>query len=1000
MLFCSASNAINCSFNQSGFFMKKRVLFFSAVIHLLFVQCILAQSKYQWQVITKNGNSYKTVPADPMKARFYTLKNGLTVILTVNKKEPRISVMIPVRAGSKTDPSNHTGLAHYLEHMMFKGTDKYGTMNWERESPLLDSIDSLYEQYNHTRDTDQRAAIYRDIDRVSGEAAKFAIANEYDKMMAAMGGQGSNAFTDVEETVYLEDIPSSSIDKFLTLQAERFRKPVFRIFHTELEAVYEEKNTGLDNDAEKVEEKLMAALFPTHNYGQQTTIGTIEHLKNPSLDEIRKYYDANYVPNNMAIILSGDFDPDYVIRQIDEKFSSMESKTVKEYKPGPEKTIASPITKEVLGPEAESVSIGFRLPGETDARSSLLAEALLSLLFNGKAGLIDLNLNKKQTVLNASASLTAMNDYSVLRLNGRNQSDQTLQQVRDLLLDQISAIKKGNFDESLIHATVDNAKFSLLQGLENNSSRASELMSSFIVAKGINWPSEVNELNEMGKLTRKDIVDFANRWLGNNYVCIYKKQGEDKSVVKVIKPPITPVEVNREAQSDFLKMVNSMPATPIKPQWLDYTKDFQREKLGSTELLYVQNKDNEIFRLRYRLDMGSYNNKLLSLAAQYLQFLGTDRLSAEDISRQFYNLACNFNISVSSEFTTVIVTGLQKNMDKATSLFENIMANARPDEDALNALKARILKARANNKLNKDAISSGLRFYAMYGEKNPYNNQLTNDELQALKAEDLVNLLHQLFQYKHVIIYYGPLAIQDAMAAVSRLHHLPQSFLPNPGVSDFHKISQDENTVLFADYDMVQAEISWVRNTSDYNPANTTVVDVFNEYYGGGMGSVVFQTLRESKALAYGTFAFYLEPSKQQDRYSMIGYIGCQADKLNEAIVSMNDLLNNIPESEKLLETCKKSIKNEIETERFTDDAVINEWIADKRKGLDKNLRKEVYDNFQKIGFPDLQRFAKANFSHKPYTYCIVASENKISLDDLAKYGKVKKMSLEEIFGY
>ncbi len=791
-----------------------------------------------------------------------------------------------------------------------------------------------------------------------------------------------------------------AVDKYLTVQAERFRDPVFRIFHTELEAVYEEKNMGLDNDGEKVQEKLMAYLFPTHNYGQQTTIGTVEHLKNPSLQEIRKYYYANYVPNNMALIMAGDFDPDYVIKQIDEKLGYMEPKPIKEYKPAPEKPIMNPIVKDVLGPDAESVTIGFRLPGAMDTRSSLILEELYSILYNGKAGLIDLNLNKKQATLGASASLESMKDYSVLKLTAKNKTEQTLQQVRDLLLSQIALIKQGKFDETLLRATVDNARLALLQGLDNNGNRVNDLLEPFVISKGETWPSDVKDLEDRSLLTKKDIVDFANKWFGNNYVCIYKKIGEDKNVVKVTKPPITPVEVNRDAESEFSKTVNNMPATAVKPQWLDYTKDFQKEKIGNAQVLYIQNKNNDIFRLRYRFDMGSYNNKLLLMAAPYLQYLSTDKMSAEDISRQFYNLACNFNVSVGTEITTVTVTGLQKNMERAAALFENILTNCKVDTNALAMLKARILKARSNNKLNKDAIMNGLRYYAIYGDKNPFNNQLTNDEMYALTADDLVNLLHNLFQYKHTIIYYGPASLQDATASINRVHRMPGSFLPYPDLAVYAKATQTANAVLFADYDMVQAEISWIRNTAEYNPNNSTVVEVFNEYYGGSMGSVVFQTLRESKALAYYTFAVYLEPSKQHDRYTMIGYIGCQADKLDEAIGGMNELLNNVPESEKLLETCKKSIKNGLETDRYVEDAVINQYLADQRKGLDKDIRKDIYEHFSKISFKDLKQFAKDNISNKPYTYCIVASEKRIKLEDLDKYGAVKKVSLEDIFGY
>ena len=284
--------------------------------------------EFQWKETTKNGYTYKYVTNDPTHARFYTLKNGLTVILSPTNKEPRIQGYVAIKAGSKTDPKTNTGLAHYLEHMLFKGTDKYGTLDWKKEKAELKKIDALYEQYHDTTNDTQRKAIYKKIDSISGVASKYAIANEYDKMMTEMGGQDTNAFTSFEKTVYTDDIPSSSLDKYIAVQAERFRNPVLRIFHTELEAVYEEKNRSLDNDSDLIYEVLFRNLFKKHNYGLQTTIGTIEHLKNPSLIGIRNYFNTYYVPNNMAIILSGDFNPDETIAKIDKAFAYMKPKPV------------------------------------------------------------------------------------------------------------------------------------------------------------------------------------------------------------------------------------------------------------------------------------------------------------------------------------------------------------------------------------------------------------------------------------------------------------------------------------------------------------------------------------------------------------------------------------------------------------------------------------------------------------------------------------------------
>ncbi|HRO70437.1 MAG TPA: pitrilysin family protein, partial [Chitinophagaceae bacterium] len=622
-----------------------------SVLLLVSASTALSQAKHEWKQASSGGYTYKYVTGDPTNSRFYTLKNGLTVVLSVNKKEPRIATQIAVRTGSNNDPADHTGLAHYLEHLLFKGTDKFGTLDWAKEKPLLDKIDALYESYNSTTDPEKRKEIYKEIDRISGEASKFSIANEYDKLMASIGSQGTNAHTWVEETVYEEDIPSNAVEKFLTIQAERFRNPIFRIFHTELEAVYEEKNISLDSDGRKVQEAMFQLVFPTHNYGLQSTIGTVEHLKNPSLVAIRDYYQKYYVPNNMAIIMAGDFNPDQVVKMIDQKFSYMKARPVVQYK-GPEQApIAGPVIKEVFGPSAESLRVIYRV-GANNTKESLLASVTASILSNGKAGLFDLNLNKQQKLQGAGAGIQQYRDYGMFVLTASPKQGQTLEEARELLMEQIDVLRKGNFEESLIKAIVANYKLAELQALESNGARVAGLVDSYIKHEGKEWNKDVSVLDDMGALTKKDIVDFANKFFGDkNYVVIYKRKGEDKNIVKVEKPSITPIETNAGQQSPFVKQINATELPAIKPVWLNYSTDIRQARAGNAEVLYVQNKDNSIFNLYYYFDMGTWNNKFLSIALQYLQFIGTDKYSAEDISKQFYNLACSFNASAGAEQT-------------------------------------------------------------------------------------------------------------------------------------------------------------------------------------------------------------------------------------------------------------------------------------------------------------------------------------------------------------
>lgn len=975
--------------------MLKRNLFLS--LFAIALSLSVYGQTYQWKEARSGGYTYKYVTHDPTNARFYTLRNGLTVILSPTNKEPRIQCYMAVKAGSKTDPATNTGLAHYLEHLLFKGTDKYGSLDWEKESKELDKIDDLYEQYNKTQDADLRKAIYKKIDSVSGVASKYAIANEYDKMMTSMGAQGTNAFTSFEKTVYTDDVPANALDKYITVQAERFRNPVLRIFHTELEAVYEEKNRSLDSDGSQVFETLFANLFKKHNYGLQTTIGTVEHLKNPSLREIRKYFKTYYVPNNMAIVLSGDFNPDEVIAKVDKVFSYMEYKDVPKYTFEKEDPITAPIVREVVGPDAESVSIAYRLPGNQE-KDALLADLVGEILTNGEAGLIDLNLVKKQRLLGASAFNWALIDYGVLWLSGRPSQGQSLEQVKDLMLNEIENLKKGNFDDDLIPSIVNNIKKRIIQSTESYSSRAYMLMNAF--TDNLDWRDQVAYVSDLSKIKKQDVVAFANKYLGNNYVVVYKKQGQRTNVEKIEKPAITPVETNADKQSAFVKMVNDMPSTPVSPVFLDYNKDLQKSKLGKAEVLYVQNKDNDLYRLRFRYKIGSLNDLKMPLAADYIEFLGTDKKSAEQISKEFYKIASSFRISVGEEYTTVTIEGLQENFEAAVKLYEDLVLNVKADNEALAALKARLTKSRTDAKANRATIMQAMTSYALYGAKNKFNNRLSDAEIESVTAKELVDRVKNLNNVEQTVIYYGPSTLAELTTKLKPLHKVPATFAKVAPKKEFKQVEQTKNQVLFTDYEMVQAETRWIRNTNTYNPAENTVISVFNNYFGGGMGSLVFQTIRESKALAYSTYGFYVFPRKKADKYYMMAYVGAQADKFVEAVAAMNELLTTMPELPANLDLAKVQLKKEIQTERITQDDIIYDYIKAKDLGLNEDIRKTIYQNLDNISMKDIRTFHDTYLSKKPYTYVVLASEEKLSKEELQKIGEFRKLSLEELFGY
>ncbi len=977
-----------------------KILFQSTIFSFLLTfssQTLFAQKEYEWKTNTSGEYAYKYIENDPSHSRFYQLKNGLSVILSPSHEKPRIQTFIAVKAGSKTDPSDHTGLAHYLEHMLFKGTQKYGVLDWEKEKPLLEKIEQLYEDYNSTTDEKKRKEIYKEIDKISGEAANYAIANEYDKLMSEMGAKGTNAFTSHEQTVYTEDIPSNAIDKYLAVQAERFRDPVFRLFHTELEAVYEEKNRSLDSDGSKVFEKMFKLLFPNNNYGKQTTIGTIHDLKNPSLVEIRKYFKTYYVPNNMGIIMAGDFDPDQVIKKIDQSFSYMEPKPIPDYTFEPERPIQKPITAEVFGPEPARVMLGFRFPGASSDDAQML-DLIGEMLTNGSAGLIDIDLVKKQKLLDAYAFSYVLKDYSTLLLGGTPTEGQSLEEVQDLLLKEIHKLKSGDFSEDIITSIINNERKSRLKINNNYTRRAYSLMSNFTLDE--DWKRHLNYTNSLSAITKEDVINFAKKYFHDNYVIVFKRQGEDKNVIKVEKPNITPVEVNRNEQSEFVKQIAAIPENKIKPIWLDYNKDIERASTGKYDILAVQDKEKGLFKLEYYYKTGEWSNKLLPIAVDYLEFIGTKNKTAEEFSKEFYGLASSFNLWVSSENTYISLDGLQSNFEKTVTMFDDLLQNCVADEASFKAYVKSLKKTRSDAKESKWQIKWGLQDYAVYGAHNPFNNKLSNEELDNLKADDLIKVLHNLSKYKHKILYYGPKSAAEIATVMKTKHTGPKVFTPVPEPYRFIQKDQNKNEVLLAHYDMVQAEIFWIRNNDKYNEALLPGIRFFNEYFGRGMNSLVFQTIRESKALAYSSYAFLRSPVRKESRVEFRAYIGTQSDKFVEAVDAMNELLTTLPESQKSVELARKGLRKNLASQRITGISIIYDYLTAQRLGRNYDIREKIYNDVENMDYTDLKKFYDNEISNKAYTYCILTGENTLDKKKLNSLGTVKQLSLEEIFGY
>ena len=944
-------------------------------------------------------NNYESVDNDPLNARIYTLDNGLKVYLSSYDDAPRVQTNIAVRAGSKNDPAHATGLAHYLEHMLFKGTDKYGTLDYSKEKPLLDKIESLYEEYRAVdmSDNDSRDKIWRQIDSVSGEAAKLCIANEYDKMLSGIGAKGTNAYTSNERTVYVNDVPSNQIEKWLKIEAERFRMPVFRLFHTELEAVYEEKNRSLDSDGSKMFEGLMSGLFEKHQYGTQTTIGTIDHLKNPSLTEIRKYFNKYYVPNNMAICMSGDFEYDNVIKLVNKYFGDFERKDDPLFEVLKEDKIVSPKITNVYGPEAERLYVGFRLNGANSNDANLLRMVDM-VLSNTSAGLIDINLNQAQKLTGGGCFPYILNDYSIHGFYGSPLTNQSLEDVKDLLLSQLDEIKEGNFSDWILQAIISDLKLEQIKKYESNNGRAEEFVDAFILNKS--WEEHQNSLNELSKITKPDIIDFVNKNYSDNYIVVYKRLGDDPNAIKVTKPQITPVTVNREDKSLFLSSVLAEEVSDIEPKFINFSQDIQKDTMNSVSLFYKENKENERFKLNYILDMGTDHNHKLKLAVDYLKYLGTDKISSSQKLEEFYKLGCDLSVNTSSNSTKVSLTGLSENFEESVTLLENILSNAVADEDALLSLKATYEKQKNDAKLDKQVILfSAMTSYARYGKNSSFTNSLTKDELASISSTELLDIIHSLTKNDHRVLYYGPDNISDVKNLMLNVHNTSGLIAIEKKNLNVEK-KMNKNQVYVLDYDMKQAEVVMYTRGSKLNKDEYSIIKFHNEYFGGGMSSIVFQEMRESKALAYSVYSTYTIPKNLDDSHYGFSYVGTQADKLGDAMQGMLGLLTKMPEANSNMETAREGILQKIRTERITKAKVLDYYEEVKKVNIDYDMRSDLYNNVSAFTMEDLTNFHNTHVKSDNYTYMVLGSSKEIDLNLLEPYGEVTILRLEDIFGY
>lgn len=939
--------------------------------------------------------NYKTFSDDPYGVRLYTLSNGLQVYLAQQDDMPKIQTYIAVRVGSNNDPVDNTGLAHYLEHMFFKGTSKIGSTNWGKEEPLLKQIEQFFEEHRQTQSAEEKSRIYAEIDALSVEASKFAIPGEYDALMSNIGATNTNAHTWHDETIYKNTIPNTELERWLKIEYERFTDPQLRLFHTELESVYEEFNRLQDNDGRMAYVRMMETLFPTHPIGQQTTIGRPEHLKNPSMRLLHEHIQTWYVPNNMAIVLVGDLDFDKTIALVDAYFGKMQPKKLPKVNLPKEKPLSAPIRTKMVSPSAERIQIAWRLPGygHQDTRIAYLVSQLLSN--SGECGHIDIELNQRQSVLGAAAFVASFKDYSFFSINVIPLENQSLDEAKNLALEQIHRIAKGDFQPWMLEAIIRDIEIQRLKAMETADGLATSIYETFIRRR--DWSEELKEVEKYRQITPDEISNFVSENLReNNLVELYKLQGTNEELIRVDKPKISEITLNQGIRSAFFEEIHQMPVTETTPVFVDYEKNIQQHKLGERILYTVPSRQPKLGEIHLLYPMGSDHLRRMPLCMDLLQFFGTEDYNEVEIREEFYRLGISYSFNIAGDSAIFSLVGLDSQLPEAVELFRHWLEKVTPNTELYLSTINAILESRELAKKNKDKIMAHLLAYARVGPNSRSRDQISRTEFEQLTPEQITTEIQQLLDYPYDIFYYGK--------NLSSIEKILRKYIPEPSLSipksKEYPTPPTERNVYLVDFDMVQVEMSKIARGYPVSVENFAMISLYNEYFGRGLSSIIFQEIREKRSLAYQAFVSY-SPAKRLDFPDYIHtYIGTQASKLGQAVYALEDLLDSFPKLPESFENARQQCLSRIATERILKKKLFFNWWELRRLGIHHDLRKDIYQRLQTITLEDLEAFWATYIQPLDYNVAVLGKKSDLDLKEFEKLGNLQELTIDEIFGY
>jgi zinc protease len=948
-----------------------------------------------WPVAAFAAPAVRTFERDPLEVTEVVLDNGLTVLLSENHERAEVFGAVVVRAGARHDPPDHTGIAHYLEHMLFKGTEALGTTNWEAERPLLARIERLYDALGRAPDEAARRAIWKQIDEVSQEAARYAIPNELDRVLAEIGGSDINAFTSPDMTVYHNRFPASQIEAWVELQAHRFQRPVFRLFASELEAVYEEKNRSMDGYEDAAYEAFMGAFFPDHPYGAQTILGSIEHLKRPSLSAMRRFYETHYVPGNMAVVLSGAFETAAIVPVIERTFGTWAAKAVPARSKGHVAPFSGRVEKTVRLTPLRAGAFGFRMPVREDADGPA-SWVLTRMLSNDQgSGLIDRLADDGKVLFAQAVHMDLHAHDGLVVVFVPRILTQSFVKAERTVREAIDRVRDGRIEEADVLALRENLVREMKVAWESNEERALTMVDAF--ARTGRWEDHLEWYRAVTRVGRDDVVRVAQRHLGPNMLVMRSRMGRpDKE--RLVKPELGTVEPASGARSELARSLDPSATHTSKPRWVRFDQDVSRLRLAPGVTLAVnENAFNDIYSLEIRLGVGREQMPELEVVSEYLERSGSAKHPASAMKEAFFALATTFEAHATDEAMVLRLQGPEVHLEAALELVAELLEAPAVDRKRRRRIRMEAWASERIERGTPSAVARALWEAGLY-EESARQRKHGRRAQRRYGTQRILRAWSRARRHATEIRYVGALPPERVAAAVrSRLPLSPDRAPIEPVVRQ--RRTPERDTVYFVRRrDAVQTQVYVFVQGDPVAHDDLPRLHAFDGYLGGDMGGLVFQEVREIRALAYSAAGGHAEARVAGAPGYTWTFAACQADKTEETIEVLVGLLDELPRRPQRLQSVRTALTYALESADpgFRElQQRIERWGW---QGHSADPRRAWLSAYGELQFSDIEAFWRDHVQGRPRAVFVVGDPRRIDRSVLERFGRVEVVSERRLY--